>query len=203
VLKPGTFLEKEEIAAFFRVIKSPRDRAAFRLLQGYGLRSGEIGLLQRSDWNARDGILRIRRLKNSIDQSYRLMPADANSLRAWIRIRGNHAGPLFPSQKVRAGGLGIARTHIFRLMQQYCEAAGLPREKASPRALRNACGVHLRSEGGTADMIRERLGYRAKRSALVYFPRRRPALKYVKRRRPALKYVKRRRPALKYVKRGR
>lgn len=69
MLKPGTYLSKEEVAALFRVIKSPRDRAWIRLLQRYGLRSGEIGLLQRADWNDRDGILRIRRLKNSVEQS--------------------------------------------------------------------------------------------------------------------------------------
>jgi integrase len=130
--------------------------------------------LQRSDWNARDGVLRVHRKKNSISQSYRLLAVEANALRAWIRARGNEPGPLFPSQKgVRPGGFGISRMQVFRLMQRYSEAAGIPPEKAQTRALRHACGVHLRSDGGTAEVIRERLGHRAERSALVYFRRRR------------------------------
>jgi integrase len=172
VLKPDTYLTFSEIEALFCVIKSSRDKALFQLLRWHGLRSSEIGLLQRSDWNDRDGVLRVRRQKNSISQSYRLLAVEANALRAWLRDRGNEPGALFPSQKgVRPGGFGISRAQVFRLMQRYSEMANLNPAKAHPRALRHACGVYLRSAG--AEVIRERLGHRAEKSALVYFPRRR------------------------------
>lgn len=173
-MRTEQYLTVREVEALFRVIKSLRDRVLFLLLYEFGLRSSEVGMLKLSDWNDQDGILKVHRKKNSIDQPYRLRPKTRTALRAFIRRRGNHSGPLFATQKgARPGGLGIARTHVCRLMQKYCEAAGIPREKASPRALRNAIAVHLRSEGGSAEVIRERLGHRAERSALVYFPRRR------------------------------
>ena len=169
-MNPRTYPSKAEIEALFRVIKSPRDRALFRLVYHHGLRSSEIGLLQLSDWNDQDGILKVHRQKNSINQCYRLLPVEANALRAWIRGRGDDSGPLFSSRKgARPGGLGIDRTQVFRLIAGYSEAAGLPSEKAQTRALRHACGVHLRADGCSAEVIRKRLGHRAERSVLVYF----------------------------------
>ena len=170
-MRRSEFFTVKEIEALFSVIRSPRDRAIFRVVSGRGLRGCEVGQLQFSDWNDQDGVLRVRRAKNSISMTYRLPPAEAAALRAWLRIRGRAPGPLFPSQKPRAGGLGINRSQIFRLLQKYCSAAAIAPEKAHTFSLRHACGVQIRAAGGSVDAIRERLGHRAPQSALKYVRR--------------------------------
>ncbi len=170
-MRRSEYLTVKEIETLFSVIRSPRDRALFRVVAGRGLRGCEVGLLQLSDWNDQDGVLRVRRAKNSISMTYRLPPAEASALRAWLRIRGRVPGPLFPSQKHRAGGLGINRSQVFRLLQKYCRAASIAPEKAHTFSVRHACGVRIRAAGGSVDAIRERLGYRAPQSALKYVKR--------------------------------
>jgi integrase len=172
LISKSEYLTEAEIAALFRVIKSPRDLAIFTVMYGRALRCAEVEILQLSDWNDRDGQqLQVRRLKNSISQVYRLSPAEAKALRAWLRIRGLAPGPLFPSRKSRAGGLGINRTQCFRLFQKYCRAAGIPAFKSHPHAMRHAAAMTLRAGGGSAEAIGERLGHRSKRSASRYLRR--------------------------------
>ena len=170
-MRRSEFFTVKEIAALFAVIRSPRDRALFRVVSGRGLRGCEVGLLQLSDWNDQDGVLRVRRAKNSISMTYRLPAAEAAALRAWLKIRGRAPGPLFPSQKHRAGGLGINRSQIFRLLQKYCRAASIAPDKAHTFSLRHACAVHIRAAGGSEAAIRERLGHRAPQSAKKYLKR--------------------------------
>ena len=97
------YLTKAEIDAIFAVIKTPRDRAIFRLAYHRGLRAHEPGLLQLSDWNERDGLLFIRRGKNSISRDYRLTAIERTALRAWLKARGLAPGPLFPPHGRNAG----------------------------------------------------------------------------------------------------
>jgi integrase len=44
------YLTPEEIARLFAAIKSPRDRAIFRLAYHRGLRASELGIIQFSDY---------------------------------------------------------------------------------------------------------------------------------------------------------
>jgi integrase/recombinase XerD len=162
------YLTQTEIQALFAVIESPRDRAIFRLVYHRGLRSHEPGLLQLSDWNERDGLLHVRRGKNSISRDYRLMPAEATALRAWLKIRGRAPGPLFPSRQIRAGGLGIHRNQLDRLYRGYCAAAGIRPEKAHMHAIKHSTGTHLAERGNSADIIQDWLGHRAASSTQVY-----------------------------------
>jgi integrase len=164
----SSYLAQGEIGILFAVIKSPRDRAIFRIVYHRGLRSSEPGLLQMSDWNERDGLLYVRRGKNSISRDHRLNPEEAKALRAWLKIRGRDPGPLFPSRQRRAGGLGIHRNQLDRLFRIYCHAAGIRPEKAHMHALKHSCGTHLAERGNSADGIQDWLGHRAASSTQVY-----------------------------------
>ena len=64
----GTFryLENAEVQALFRVIKSTRDKAIFRLAFHRGLRAHEVGLIQYSDFKERDRLLFVQRGKGSV-----------------------------------------------------------------------------------------------------------------------------------------
>ena len=162
------YLTPSEIHAIFAVIKSPRDRAALRLAYQRGLRAHEVGLLQLSDWNERDGLLHVRRGKGSISRDYRITPAEATALRAWLKIRGREPGPLFPSRQKRAGGLGIHRNQLDRLFRRYCAEAGIRKDKAHLHSLRHSAATHLLERGNPADVIQDWLSHKSLKSTEVY-----------------------------------
>jgi integrase len=69
------YLTTAEKDALFNVVKSPRDRALFRMLLYHGLRASEIGLLQLTDYRKGGSLdmdrIRIRRLKRVHRRRYR------------------------------------------------------------------------------------------------------------------------------------
>jgi integrase/recombinase XerD len=139
------YLTIPEKDRFFKAISSTRDRAIFRLLYHHGLRAGEIGKLEMSDFRQGSALnmdrLYIRRLKGSISGEAAMVPIAAQAVRAWIRKRGIGEGPLFPSRERGR----ITRQRIWQLMRGYCAAAKIPREKAHPHVLKHTCCTHLLS----------------------------------------------------------
>lgn len=158
------YLSTEEIEALFSAIKDVRDRALFRVIYHRGLRASEAGLLQLSDYRDRSGRLFVRRLKGSNAGEFPLTHVEQTSLRAWIRERGTAPGPLFPSQQARP----IGRHMIGVLMRRYCAAAGIPREKAHPHALKHSCGTHLSEMESDITVIQDHLGHREISNTMIY-----------------------------------
>lgn len=161
-----TIPEKDRL---FRVIQSPRDRAIFRVLYHHGLRASEIGKLEIGDYRPGSQLeldrIKITRLKGSISGECPVMPTAAKAVRAWIKVRGHKPGPLFPSRL----GSPISRIRIFELMQEYCEQAGIPPEKAHPHALKHTCCTHLASDQRESIMdIRKHVGHAAIKSTMLY-----------------------------------
>jgi len=174
-LEDSQYFQPEEIAALFRVIKSRRDLAIFRICYHRGLRAHEVGLIQLSDWKPRDGLLYIRRGKGSISRDHKLVDEESRALRTYIRLeRGTSPGPLFPS---RQGSKGISRYRLDDLIKHYCQLAGIRAEKAHMHALKHSCGTHLAERDNPADMIQDWLGHREASSTAIYmhFSRRRRA----------------------------
>jgi len=175
------YLEIEEIRALFSVIESKRDRAIFRVAYHRGLRAHEVGLLQRSDFRERDGVLRVYRGKGSITREHSLCVEELRALRAWLKERGTYPGPLFPSRQrnfdEEGRPLGITRIRLDQLMKTYCRLAGIPREKAHMHSLKHSCGTHLAERGASAAEIQDWLGHRDSGSTDIYmhFSRRRRA----------------------------
>lgn len=163
------YLTVPEKNRFFNVIKTPRDRALFRILYHHGLRVSEIGKLQLSDYRPGttldlDRIL-IHRLKGSISGECPVVPTAALAVRAWLRKRGTRPGPLFPSRL----GTAIRRTRIFELMRYYCTLAQIPLEKAHPHCLKHTCCTHLVSDQGESIMdVKTHVGHVNIRSTMVY-----------------------------------
>jgi type 1 fimbriae regulatory protein FimB len=163
-LEDSQYLQPSEIAAFFKAVKSPRDRAIFRVALHRGLRAHEVGLLQLSDFRIADRTLFVRRGKGSISREYELTDIEMTSLRAWLKVRGLHAGPLFPSRQ----GKGIHRARLDQLMKQYCRAAGLRPEKAHMHAWKHSCGTSLADRNNSPDVIQDWLGHRDSKSSALY-----------------------------------
>ena len=165
-LEENMYLQPEEIRALFECIESRRDRAIFRVVYHHGLRAHEVGLLEMSNYRDRDGLLYIRRGKGSISREHRLIPEEIRAIRAYLKFdRGTMPGPLFPS---RQGRLGISRFRLDQLMKGYCDAAGIPKEKAHMHALKHSCGTHLAERGNAPDAIQDWLGHRDSASTDIY-----------------------------------
>jgi integrase len=162
------YLTPSEIGALFKVITTIRDRAIFRVVYHRGLRSGEVGLLQLSDWREQENKLYVRREKGSESRDYRLLGDEGRALRAWVKMRGHEPGALFPSRQKRAGGLGIHRNQLDRLFRAYCRLAGIRPEKSHMHALKHSCGTHLAERGNSADVIQDWLGHKSAQSTQVY-----------------------------------
>jgi integrase len=175
------YLETEEIARLFSVIKSKRDRAIFRLAYHRGLRAHEVGLLQLSDFRDRDGVLFVRRGKGSISREHSLCDEELRSLRSWLKERGTYPGPLFRSRQrnydENGREIGITRIRLDQLMKKYCKLAGISKDKAHMHSLKHSCGTHLAERGASAAEIQDWLGHRDSGSTDIYmhFSRRRRA----------------------------
>jgi type 1 fimbriae regulatory protein FimB len=80
-------LGQEELKRLLAVIKEKRDKALFLLAYRHGLRASEIGLLQRTDIDLKQGRITIHRLKGSLSGIYPLQPDVIKLLRAYLRVR--------------------------------------------------------------------------------------------------------------------
>jgi integrase len=56
------FLTQEELKRLFTVVQDKRDKVLFLLACRHGLRASEIGLLQRTDMDLKQGRITIHRL---------------------------------------------------------------------------------------------------------------------------------------------
>src|SRR2546421_12068430 len=91
------FLTQEELKRLLAVIKDKRDKVLFLLAYRHGLRASEIGLLQRTDVDLKQGRITIHRLKGSLSGIYPLQPDVIKLLRAYLRARTDSSPYLFIS----------------------------------------------------------------------------------------------------------
>ncbi len=84
-----TFLTQDEVKRLFAVIKRKRDRALFTLAYHHGLRASEVGLLQITDLDLKQGRISIHRVKDSSSGVYPLQPSDMKLIRAYLRERSD------------------------------------------------------------------------------------------------------------------
>jgi type 1 fimbriae regulatory protein FimB len=141
-----------------------RDRAIFRLAYHAGLRASEVGKLDLRDYNSRTDRIYVHRLKGSNSGEHHLMREEARALRAWLKIRGDEPGCLFPSRKHSP----ISRFQLDELMKQYGEAAGIPKELRHFHVLKHTCCTHMRAMGKTVEDIQDWVGHVNIQNALIY-----------------------------------
>lgn len=161
---PIKYLTEDEIAALFRAIDEPRDRALFRLAYHHGLRASEVGLLTMTDYRAESGRIMIHRLKGSISAEFRLVDIERKALRAWLRERGPGPGAIFRSRNHRP----ISRRRLDELMKRYCTAAGISSDKAHFHALKHSCGTHLLERGEHIEDVQDQLGHANIQNTMIY-----------------------------------
>ena len=72
--RPIHFLTQEELSRLLQTIKSKRDHAIFLTAYRYGLRASEVGELQKTDLDLKQGRISINRLKGSLSGTYPIQP---------------------------------------------------------------------------------------------------------------------------------
>jgi integrase len=160
------YLSEEQVEKFFSVMKNPRDVAMFRVMYHRGLRASEVGMIQLSDWNRERDRIRFSRLKGSNGGEYHLTSREVRCLRAWLKVRGSQAGPLFPSRESQ--DKGISRKMLDVLMKRYGQAAALPADLCHAHALKHSCGTHLLNRGESIEDVQDHLGHANVQNTLVY-----------------------------------
>jgi type 1 fimbriae regulatory protein FimB len=130
------FLTQEELKRLFAVITDKRDKALFLVAYRHGLRASEIGHLQRSDVDLKQGRITIHRLKGSLSGIYPMQP------------------------DVIKRGLPIDRRTLWCAMQTYGKKAGLPPEKRKFHALKHSIATHLLDARGELRFVQDWVGHK-------------------------------------------
>ena len=159
-----SFLTQEELKRLLAVIKSKRDRALFLLAYRHGLRASEIGLLQRTDADLKQGRLTIHRLKGSLSGVYPLQPDVIKLLRSYIRSRTDESPYLFISNR----NVPIDRRTLWYRMDRYAKKAGLPEEKRKFHSLKHSICTHLLDAHADISFVQDWVGHKNIQNTRVY-----------------------------------
>lgn len=155
-------LSKDELRRLLATARASRTRDWLMILVAFwhGLRASEVTQLTRDA--VRDGLLDVRRLKGS---NRTLQPLFAHAepllnerdglLEFTREMHGNQR--LFP----------VGRKHFWRLMQHYCELAGIPRAKAHPHVLKHTIALQTIHSAGIEN-VRQHLGHKSMSSTGAY-----------------------------------
>jgi integrase len=150
------FLTQEELKRLFGVIKDKRDKVLFLLAYRHGLRASEIGLLQRTDVDLKQGRITIHRLKGSLSGIYPLQPDVIKLLRSYLRARTDSSPYLFISNR----GVPIDRRTLWCAMQTYGKKAGVPPGKRKFHALKHSISTHLLDARGELKFVQDWVGHK-------------------------------------------
>ena len=157
------YFTQPQLRAFFARIDDPRDRVLFTLVYHYGLRVGEVALMQRGDVDLARGRIVIKRLKGGAWREHPLWPATERELAAHLQATdGAPDDPLFSG---RYGAL--RKRQIQSRFVRYRDRAGLPRHLTC-HSLRHAIATHLLDAGVNLEFVQDHLGHQSIRSTSIY-----------------------------------
>ena len=163
------FVSPDFIEAFFKKVKSVRDRALFSTMYFYGLRASEVQLLLVDDIDLDNNRIFIRALKGGISGQHLLNPIVKKYIKAFLdqkrlRLRTVQKA-LFLSQK----GSPITSTQVYRLFREYARKAKFPEDKRHPHVFRHSIAVHMAEGGFDVYQVKEHLRHKKIDNTLVYF----------------------------------
>lgn len=163
------FVSPELVEAFFKKIKSIRDRALFSAMYFYGLRSAEVGLLLIDDVDFENNRIFIRALKNGITGQHLLNAQVKKYIKIYLeqeRLRKRTLQKtLFLSQK----GGSLTSTQVYRLFRGYAKKAKFPEDKRHCHVFRHSLAVHLAESGSSLYEVKEHLRHKNVTNTAIYF----------------------------------
>jgi type 1 fimbriae regulatory protein FimB len=148
----------------FSAIQDRRDRAIFAVAYGHGLRASEVGLLQCTDIDLRQGRITIHRLKGSYSGVYPMKPDTIKLTRSYLRERRDDSPYLFLSNR----GLPVDRRTLYAIMRKYGDAAGIPAHKRKFHSLKHSIATHILDAGEDAAFCRDWLGHKNLQNTMIY-----------------------------------
>jgi site-specific recombinase XerC len=157
------YFTQPQLRGFFARVDGSRDKALFTLIYHYGLRVGEVTLLQRGDVDLERGRVVIKRLKGGAWREHPLWPATERALRA--HLEATEGGPDAPLFAGRRGAL--RKRQIQSRFERYRDRAGLPRHLTC-HSLRHAIATHLLDAGVNLEFVQDHLGHQSIRSTSIY-----------------------------------
>lgn len=156
------YMTQAEVSAFFKVVRSDRDRALFALVYLYGLRVSEVALLRWGDVDFDRSRIVIRRVKGGAWAERPLFAACRPLLERVPRKGNDTATPLFPGR-----GGPLKKRQIQALFVGYRDAAHLPRHYTC-HSLRHSIATHLLDAGVSLEFVQDHLGHQSIRSTSIY-----------------------------------
>ena len=149
-------MAEDDIALFFHVIDSLRDRLMFLLMLRCGMRVSEVSKLT---WAAINSEAESIRIKGQVDRVVYYASDVADALRLWQEIKGRRADYVFPSPFKRKTGQPLSRRSIQHLMTMYCQQAQLT-STYSCHCLRHSFATQLLNAGASLEVVKELMGHR-------------------------------------------
>jgi integrase/recombinase XerD len=140
-----------------------RDRTIFELLYATGMRSGEVGRLDRADVDLEARVLIVREAKWSKDRVVPISEVAHAFLSRYLAARGDTPGMVFRGQKGRLGRSGIVKRFRFHLEQAGLEGRGL-----TVHSIRHATATHLLAHGADLRYVQELLGHESIETTVGY-----------------------------------
>jgi len=155
------YLSQDETKRFFSRIHDKRDRALFDVIYKYGLRRGEVPLIQLRDVDLDRGRIYIRRLKNGVSGEKPLFRDTRRLLRAYLEERQDTGSALFTGRQGNLSGEWIRK-----LFEQYARKAKL--EGYSVHSLRHSIATHLLDAGQNVEAVQDHLGHVNIANTMIY-----------------------------------
>ena len=165
--KPLTYLSKEEVERFFRVIpaENTRDQLLFELIYRHGLRRVEAALLKLEDIS--NDRIWIARVKRGVSGEYPLHPRSQQLVAAYL-INRRFDGSRYLLRSRQNRPIPLSTTTIYAAFRSYAAAAGLPVDKRHPHVLRHSIAVHLMNAGADAADVQDWLGHVNIATTMIY-----------------------------------
>lgn len=163
------FATPQLIEQLFKKIQNSRDKALFACAYYYGMRCGEIRLLQIGDIDFANDRIYITALKNGLSGQSLLNPMVKKYIKNYLEKerlqKRTLQKTLFLSQK----GTAISTTQIYRLFRRYATKARFPDNLKHPHILRHSVACHLAESGADLYQVREHLRHRKVENTAIYF----------------------------------
>ena len=158
-----SYLTQQQVRQFFAAVINLRDRALFSLAYAYGLRVGEVVLLNRDCIDLERARIRIKRLKGGLSGERPIFRNLLPLLRQYLESRTDDVDALFVGLRGR-----LKKRRIQELFRIYATRADLPSDRRHVHVLRHSAAVHVLDAGEDIDFARDLLGHRSIQSTMTY-----------------------------------
>ena len=166
------YMSPEQLTRFLQAAREygPREHCMFLFAVSHGARGQEICNLKLTDLDFSNGVVRIERLKGSLESVQSFMKVKGDTLtdeklafKTWLAARPDDPGGyVFNSRKSNQ----LSRVQVYRLFQEICRKAGI--HGFNVHSLKHTCAMRLVKANINAFTIQATLGHRDIKSTMVY-----------------------------------